>query len=162
MAVLDPRDCNIGHDANALDRDGTERDALVDRFRLHAVAGTLTIVIPGGVRQEVLHPHTPADVWEAVLPRVFNLRPEPATPQRQARRRVAAVLRGNAQPSAHAADASHLSEAAETGCGYFITHDKRILRKRAKLRPVLPPTLSIVTLAEFFDVLDRFEAERPG
>jgi hypothetical protein len=29
---LDPRKCNIAVDANALDRDGTARDRLVDRF----------------------------------------------------------------------------------------------------------------------------------
>jgi hypothetical protein len=42
-------------------------------------------------------------------------------------------------PDAHVADASHLSEAAETGCGYFITHDNRILKKRAELYVALPP-----------------------
>jgi predicted nucleic acid-binding protein len=60
-----------------------------------------------------------------------------------------------------AADASHLSGAAETGCAYFITHDKRMLAKREELRRELPPSPSIVTLTEFFEVLDRFEAERP-
>jgi predicted nucleic acid-binding protein len=81
--------------------------------------------------------------------------------QRDDRRRVAAVLQGNAQPGKHAADASHLSEAAETGCAYFITHDKRILAKRGELHRDLPPSLSIVTLTEFFEVFDRFAAERP-
>lgn len=81
--------------------------------------------------------------------------------QHDERRRVAAVLQGNARPGKHAADASHLSEAAETGCAYFVTHDKRILDKREELRPALPPSLEIVTLTEFFEVFDRFEAERP-
>lgn len=158
MDMLDPRRCNISPDANALDRDGSPRDALVERFQVHAMAGTLTVVYAGGVRKEAQHPHTPANVQDAVLPRIFNLQPELIATQHQSRRRVGAVLQGNARPSTHTADASHLSEAAETGCGYFITHDKRILAKRDELRHVLPPTLSIVTLAEFFDVLDRFEA----
>jgi hypothetical protein len=50
--------------------------------------------------------------------------------QQDERRCVAAVLQGNARPGQHAAGASHLSEAAETGCAYFITHDKRVLNKR--------------------------------
>jgi hypothetical protein len=158
---LDPRICNIGHDANALDRNGSPRDALVDRFRALATTGMLIVVVGGGVRDEIQNPHTPADVKEAVLPRIFNLRPGLIASQREDRRRVAAVLQGNAQPGKHAADAAHLSEAAETGCAYFITHDKRILAKRAELRRVLPPSLAIVTLTEFFDVFDRFEAERP-
>lgn len=157
--MLDPRICNIGHDANALDYDGSSRDTLVDRFRAHALAGTLTVVVAGGVRWEVQHPHTPADVKDAVLPRTFNLRRGLNEAQRNSRRRVAAILQGNAHPGAHAADASHLSEAAETGCGYFITHDKRILAKREELRRVLPPTLSLVTLTEFFNELDRFELQ---
>ncbi len=159
--MLDRRICNIGHDANALDHDGSPRDALVDRFRTLTSAGRLTLVVAGGVRDEVQHPNTPADVKDAVLPRIFNLRPGLNASQRDDRRRVAAVLQGNAQPGKHAADASHLSEAAESGCAYFITHDKRILAKREELRRELPPSLSIVTLTEFFEVFDRFEAERP-
>ncbi len=71
--------------------------------------------------------------------------------------RVRAILQGNAGPHRHQADASHLSEAAETGCAYFITNDRRILKKRPELSVALPPTLAIVTLAEFFDILDDFE-----
>ena len=133
----------------------------MDRFRTLTSAGRLTVVVAGGVRNETEHPHTPADVQDAVLPRIFNLRPGLIASQRDDRRRVAAVLQGNAQPGKHAADASHLSEAAETGCAYFITHDKRILAKRGELRRDLPPSLSIVTLTEFFEVFDRFAAERP-
>jgi hypothetical protein len=155
LAMLDPRICNIGHDANALDRNGSPRDALVDRFRSLVSAGRLIVVVAGGVRDEVQHPRTPADVKDAVLPRIFNLRPGLIPSQQEERRRVAAVLQGNARPDKHAADASHLSEAAETGCAYFITHDKRILDKRDELRPVLPPSLEIVTLMEFFEVFDR-------
>ena len=106
---LDPRKCNIGHDANALDRNGTVRDGLVERFQALYSVGKLILVVAGGVRDETLHPHTPGHVKDA-------------------------------------ADASHLSEAAETGCAYFITEDRRILGKRRELAVILPPSLSIVTL----------------
>jgi hypothetical protein len=159
--MLDPRICNIGVDANALDRDGSPRDVQVDLFQALASAGGLIVVVAGGVRDEIQHPRTPADVKAAVLPRIFNLRPGLIASQQDERRRVAAVLQGNARLGQHAADASHLSEAAETGCAYFITHDKRILNRRYELRRVLPPSLAIVTLTEFFDVFDRFERERP-
>ena len=159
--MLDPRICNIGHDANALDRNGSPRDTLIDRFRSLVSAGRLIVLVAGGVRDEVQHPRTPSDVKDAVLPRIFNRRPGLIPSQHDERRRVAAVLQGNARPDKHPADASHLSEAAETGCAYFITHDKRILDKRDELRSVLPPSLEIVTLMEFFEVFDRFELERP-
>ncbi len=157
---LDPQICNIGHDANALDYGHSpRRDALVDRFRTLASVGTLTVVVAGGVRAEVQHPRTPSDVKNAVLPQKFNLRPGLNTPQRDSRRRVEAVLQGNARPGKHSADASHLSEADETGCAYFITHDGRILAKRDDLHRELK-FARIVTLQEFFEIFDDYEAGR--
>jgi hypothetical protein len=153
---LDPKICNIGLDANALDRDGPKRDKLTDRFRALASDGTLTVVLGGGVRTEAQHPQTPANVKDALLPQIFNLRPGLVSSQRADRARVLAILQGNARHGKHAADASHISEAAETGCGYFITHDRRILDKRGELHAVLPPSLNIVSLEEFFEIFDCY------
>ena len=91
-------------------------------------------------------------------PQIFNLRPGLISGQRVERQRVARILRGNAQPGTHADDASHLSEATQTGCSYFITHDGPILRKRDELRAVLLPNLWIVSLEEFFGPFDDFIA----
>jgi hypothetical protein len=44
-------------------------------------------------------------------------------------------------------------------CGFFITQDKRVLEKRVELKPMLPPSLAIVTLEEFFEILDEYEAK---
>jgi hypothetical protein len=153
---LDPRKCNIALDSNTLDR-GCLDDVLIDRFEGLAKSGELNVVVAGGVRAEVQHPHTPSSVKHAVLPKIFNLRPGLNTQQHVERLQVAVIIQGNAKPGAHAADASHVSEAAETGCAYFITHDKRILSKRGELSAVLPPTLQIVTLLEFFTILDEYE-----
>jgi hypothetical protein len=139
---LDPRICNIGLDASALDLDGTTKDGLTGRFRELIATGALNVVVAGGVRGEVQHPKTPDHVKDGVLPRIFNLRPGLNPAQQSDRRRVAAILQGNAKPETHAADASHPSEAAETGRGYFITHDKRILSRRGELAGALPPSLT--------------------
>jgi hypothetical protein len=120
----------------------------------------LHVVLAGGVRQEVQHPDTPARKKEAMLPQIFNLRPGLTSEQHVQRGHVARILQGNAQPSTHVADASHLSEASETGCSYFITHDRRVLRKRDELHAVLPPNLWIVTLQEFLEIFDDFLAGR--
>ncbi len=153
---LNPRICNIALDTNALDLDGSSRDAMVARFRKIMDDRELNVVIGGGVRGEVQHPHTPAHVQVDMLPQIFNLRAGLNPSQRRERQQVAAILQGNAKPGRHAADASHLSEAAETGCGYFITHDRRFLEKRAELARILPPSLTIATLTEFFAILDGF------
>lgn len=153
---LNPRIVNNALDANALDLHGDDTDDLVHRFNELLENHEFTVVVPGGVRDEVSHPNTPNIVRENIMPQIFNLRPELNSAQQVARGRVAAVLQGNASPQAHAADASHLSEAAETGCGFFITNDQRILRKRGDLAGVLPPSLFIVTLAEFLEIFDRY------
>lgn len=157
---INPEICNIALDANALDRGGSTRDALVDRFVELKQSGVLRVVIPGGVRTEVSHPSTPGHVQKEVLPEIFNLRPSLNSAQRASRRRVEALLRGNAQPGTHSADASHVSEASETGCSYFITEDRRILSKRDDLRQEVP-SLLIVTLEEFFDIYDEWVEWRP-
>jgi hypothetical protein len=151
---LNPRICNIALDANALDRDRTARDELVDRMATLIATRELNIVMAGGVRTEVQHPNTPQHVQKTVLPQIFNLRAGLNSGQSQDRAQVANILRGKAGATRHAADASHLSEAAETGCAFFITEDKRILSKRADLYAALPRTLMIVTLTEFFAIYD--------
>jgi hypothetical protein len=97
--ALDPRCCNIGHDANALNRNGTANDQLIDRFLALADAGDLNIVVGGGVPAEIQHLHTPRDVKTAVLPRIFNLRPGLNSVQKAERHRVHAILQGNAAPN---------------------------------------------------------------
>jgi hypothetical protein len=113
------------------------------------------VVVSSGVRGEVQRPRTPTDVKKAVLPQPFNLRSGLNAAQQAGRRRVAIILQGNAKPEKHAADASHISEAVETGCAYFITEDNRIIDKRVELAPAIPPSLKIVRLMEFFEAFDH-------
>ncbi len=152
---LDPRRCNIALDANALDRNGSDRNALVDRFSKLLTERTINVVLAGGVRHETAHPNTPPDVKRAMLGQIFNLQPGLNRQQQAERAKVRTILQGNAKPGAHAADASHISEAAETGCCYFITEEKRILKKREELASVIPPSLEILSLSEFFEIYDR-------
>ena len=149
--ALDPRKGNISCDANVFYWDGTARDHLVDRFCKLRAEGVLSVVIAGGVR-----PNTPDDIKAAISAQIFNLRPDLNADQKAQRRRVKEILTDNAMPGKHDADALHLSEAAETRCMYFITQDKRILDKRGELRAALPPTLSIVTLSEFFEIFNDY------
>jgi hypothetical protein len=54
-------------------------------------------------------------------------------------------------------DADHLFEAAKYG-GYFITHDQRILTRAGRLREVLPPSLTVVTLVDSLAIFDDYAA----
>ena len=147
--ALDPRRSNIALDANAIDRDGSARDKLVDRFCSLRESHVFNVVMAAGVRQEVMNLKTPDGVKKEILPRLFNLQPDLIPSQHEERRRVREILQDNAKPGKHAADASHLSEAAEVGCAFFITHDARFLDKRGELRVAIPSTLTIVTLEEW-------------
>ena len=154
---LDPRRVNIAADGNVFNRGLSEEDdRQLDRLQHIKDSGQINFVIAGGVRDEVLHPNTPASKKAAVMGEIFNLRPTRNADQEEKRRAVAAVLQGNAQPGRHAADASHLSEAVEYGACYFITRDERILKKRAEIYAVTPPTLQIVTVDEFLAIYDWY------
>ena len=143
----------IALDANALDRDGTDRDALVDRFRTLMQDGLIDVVVTEGVGRELRHPHAPGQV-RAQTDR--TLRPPgtaPTASQHIARIKVRAILRGDAAGDRHAADAGHLCDAAEAGCAFFLTQDKRFSRKRRDLAAALP-LIRVLGLREFFDLYD--------
>lgn len=153
---LDPSKVNVAIDANAFNRSGGAHDQLVDRVLKLGSEGKIRLIAPRGVRHEVEDPRTPAAVQEAILPLIFTT-PTGLTNQEQAsRRKIEAVLQGNAKPGKHTADAEHVFEAAKY-CGYFITHDERILKRVAPFHE-LPPSLSIVTLARFLEICDEYEA----
>ncbi len=159
--MLDPRICNTILDANATDRDGGPKDPLIDRLLTLQKMGEITIVVPGSVRREIEHPRTPNSVKNQILPLLFSLPVGKTAAENETLRNVGRLLRGNASAGRHDADGFHLCEAAKYGGGYFITHDRRMLDKRDELERLLGPALCIVTLTEFFEIYDRFEALRP-
>lgn len=157
---LDPRICNVAIDANALDRDGSDHDALVDRVLALSAAGGINLIVPKRVRNEVSNPKTPAHVQDAALPKIFTIGVALNSDEERRKRIILAELQGNAKPGKHEADAEHLFEAAKYG-GYFITHDRRILTHAGRLGEVLPPTLTVVTLSDFLTIFDDWEARHP-
>ena len=133
VGTLDPRICNIHLDANAVDRDGGLRDAMVERFGRLRATGDITWAIWGSVRREASHPRTPADVQAELLPRIYTMPVSRTAPEQARLAKVRTVLRGKALSGKHDQDAEHLFEASKYGGGYFITHDGRLLDKRDEL-----------------------------
>jgi|HubBroStandDraft_6_1064221.scaffolds.fasta_scaffold319256_1 hypothetical protein len=148
---------HIAIDANALDRDGSDHDRLVDRLRGLVSAGKLGLIVPKGARLEVQNPRTPAHVQEAILPQIFTLPVGLNSDEERRHRIIKEKLRGNAKSGKHEADADHLFEAAKYG-GYFITRDRRIMKRAGRLCDVLPPTLTVVTLKDFLAIYNEYEA----
>ncbi len=143
----------VAVDANLLDRDGSARDALVERFERQVAAGRFRLFVPAGVAAEMRHPNAPSAV-RARADDLLALNGPPSRPaaptarQHIDRIRVRAILRGDGRAGKHDADAAHLSAAAEAGCDVFLTRDGKILRKRDTLRAALPDALRIRTLDE--------------
>lgn len=158
---LDPRICNVAVDGNVFNRDGSAADTLLDRLEALERAGKINLIVPAGVRREVSHPKTPQHKKDALLPKIFTISTGLTPAEQDLRKRIEDALRGNAAAGRHAADAHHLAEAAKYG-GYFITHDQRILDRSQNIRPLLPPTLSVVTLTEFLAIFDEYEAGDPA
>ena len=48
-----------------------------------------------------------------------------------------------------------------THSGYFITHDDRIRRRAGRLGEVLPPSLTVITLADFLAIFHDYAARYP-
>ena len=63
--AIDPRRCNISCDANALDRDGTTNDQLVERFS--APSGFLKIIRVFGEHHQ----------WQAATKKISSVTSEP-------------------------------------------------------------------------------------
>jgi hypothetical protein len=156
---FDPRRSNVAIDANALNRDGSAYDALVDRLLALYAAERVRLIVPKGVRGEILDPRTPAHIRVAAVPMLFSYSVGLNSEEQRKRRLIEQELQGNAAPGKHSADADHLFEAAKY-CQYFITHDQRILSKAGNLLDVLPPSLNVLTLADFLEIFDDYEAGR--
>jgi hypothetical protein len=156
---LDPRRVNVLFDANAFDGVGPD-DANVDRLIVLGRSRKINLVTPWSVRTELQNLRTPTSVQDAALPQIFSYIVGETAGEQDLYRRIRGILQGDAARGKHDADARHVTEAAKYG-GYFITHDRRITHtKRQALEAVLPPSLWIVTLAEFLAIFDDYEAGR--
>lgn len=154
---LDPRICPVAIDANALNRESADADILVDRLLKLSEEGVIRLVLPKGVREEILDPRTPTHIQGVTRSTIFTTQVGLTTDEQRTLHLIAVELQGNARTGKHVADAAHLFEAAKY-CGYFITHDQRILKRVGCLREVLPPSLSVVTLRRFLAIYDQYAA----
>ncbi len=155
---IDPRYFNSLIDANVLDRLGGPDDAIVEEILSLYDDEKVTLLLPHSVKTEIEHPNTPADVKRRALPFIYT-EPVSLTPAEvQRHQQVRDLVRGNARPGKHDRDAYHMVEAAKYG-GYFVTRDRRLIKKRSEVAQVLGQGFAIVTPTEFLDAYRRFEGE---
>lgn len=154
----DPRERKIAIDANALNRDSGASNTLVDRILEMDEEELIELWVPNRVRNEINHPRTPHQLKNDYNSKIFSNPVQLTAQEREDRHRNERVLQGNALTDKHSADADHLQDASKYGCLYFVTHDKRILKKAQEM-PRLRP-LQATTLKDFLDIYDDYEAGR--
>ena len=156
---IDPRRTNTMLDANALDDKEGPAGAVVDELLALIRDRTINAVLPHSVKAEIEHPNTPAYVKERASELIFSVPVEPNSQEHDLRRRVLALLQGNAKPETHEADARHIVEAGKYG-SFFITNDKRRPIKMRDAIAELVPNLWIVTPEEFLEIYRDHEGKR--
>ncbi len=155
---IDPRRCGVALDTMVLDKNGSPRDALVDRLLALRAENSINFVEPGTVYSQTQHPNTPAAVRQAIGAQIFTLPAGLNQDEQQRKGNVLAIMRGNATTDKHDADAAIIFEAGKHG-GYLVTEDARILARRAELVAAMGPPLCILSLAEFLLIYDLFVEE---
>lgn len=152
--MLDPRKALIAIDSNVLDKNGTERDQLLDRFVSLIESASICVIVTNSVKQEILNAQTPESIKNAYLA-LANTDSALSKEYDEKYHSVSAVISGKSLRYKHETDAVIICEAAKQACHYFITEDRRILSKDLELR-VIFPNLDIRNLIGFLKLYDRF------
>ena len=151
---IDPRFVDNLIDAHVLDRKGNAEDVIVDTILELADNGTIILLLPYSVRDEINHPNTPAAVKHRALGLLFSAPVQLTGGESELYGRVLSLVQGNARSGKHDRDAFHLVESAKYG-GYFLTNEKRLLKRGAEIRDLLG--IEVVTPTEFLGIVREFE-----
>src|SRR5260370_34834533 len=93
---------------------------LVDRLLALSAAGTINLIVPKRVRQEIVNPSNPAYVREAALPKIFTIGVSLNSGAHRRKRIIAQKLQGIAQPGRPQASADPLFQPTKN-CGGLVT-----------------------------------------
>lgn len=152
----DPRRAIIHVDAQFFDAhiDPLQRWAADQLLELSDEPDGICLLVSHSVAAELAHPSTPPATQ-------LKARGALVTEDRghhDARRAdaVRAILRGNAKPGKHDADAAHLIDAAHWQAGYFVTLDARILARSSQILDALTDVW-VVRPTELLAIVEEYE-----
>lgn len=156
----DPRVGQVGLDAMILDARGGPDGERVEELINLSESGQILLFLPGSVRDEIAAPETPALTRERANRLIYSVPVNLTAPEIAARSKIAELIRGNAKPAKHAADAMHIAEAAKYG-RFFLTQDGRLLKKRLQITRFYGGCLFIFTPEEFLTAFHTSQNEVP-
>lgn len=129
---LNPRNAINYLDSCAFNPDNGEVDAANKILALHTI-GQVIVSITRSVKDELDRSKTPAEVRNRASGMFWVFAPSLTQDEKGKKELVEAIMIGNGKRDKYEADANHVFEVGRRG-GYFITADKRILRKRNDLK----------------------------
>ena len=151
----DPRFGNIHLDANALEPPDPADMVLVSEFLKLKDDQVISVVNPHGVQLEVNDPRTPSRT-RMNMEGIYTIQTNRTPQEKDVLLRLRKLMRGDAAPGRHEADAGHIFEASKYGGIYFVTHDQRILRKSSDIAGILGPLPKILTLRQFIQTCRQY------
>jgi hypothetical protein len=133
----DPRYHQVFLDAHIFDEsDDLEITSAVAEI-LGPMRESVSILLPYSVKAEIERPQTPASVKALAAELIYSTPVQLSQSEIETHIRLRIIMKGNALSNRHDADAFHVVEAGKYG-GYFVTLDRRILRKKNEISSMIP------------------------
>jgi len=130
-----------------------ENEASLRIFELSRI-GEIILNIAHSNQKEVEHPNTP--IWVKKLANNFIYTIETCLNEDERRRKseILRILTGRGKPEKMTKDADHVFEADKYG-SYFVTTDKRILKKKKELQDIV--SVNILKPSELLEIIASYE-----
>jgi hypothetical protein len=117
------------------------------KFERAFASKVVTLLLPYSVKAEIEHPSAPAEKKRKAMAFLYSMEVSLTPPELATHERLRMLIQGNAKSGRHHRDAFHLVESAKYGGRYFITKDRRLLKKAPEIWAAL--RLLVVRPSEF-------------
>jgi hypothetical protein len=155
-----PKTRNIFLDSCAFDpKYSPEDQASQEIFQRHKSGNLISLDIAHSNLKEIDHPNTPDWVKREAINLIRSIQTGLTPNEIYEKSEILRILAGNGNPAKMVDDADHVFEASKYGGGYFITTDKKILKKRDELEKIC--SAIIVKPSEFLKILAMYKNSYP-
>ena len=126
-----------------------QEKASIEIYKLHD-KDKILLQIAHSVKKEIEHPNTPNWVKSKAYHLTYTNDASLTTQEREKLKKIEEILAGNGKVENIHEDARHIFE-ADKYCAYFITTDKKILKRKN----VLPISIKILYPSEFLNIANN-------
>lgn len=146
---IDPFYTHCFLDANIFDQvAGGQNEAVEEILRVYDEEA-ISILLPYSVQKELEDPNTPEPVRKASQNFIYSIEVQLTEREMDRYDKLLGDVAGESEPKNIARDLFHVVEAAKYGGGYFVTLDKRLLKRGDSIAAVLD--IEVVTPEAFLE-----------